>query len=254
MLQLWLTAIGSVVLVSLVSLIGIASLVLREHALRQVIPPLVSLAVGAMLGDAFIHLLPESFLHSAGSIAPSLSVLGGIFLFFLLEKLLLWRHEYSSATQETLGVPVIKSVGYINLVADGMHNLTDGMLIGASYLLSVPAGMATTVAVILHEIPHEIGAFGILIHAGFRPARALLWNFLSALVAIAGTVLTLALGQDAARVPEFITPAAAGGFIYIAASDLIPELHHERGPLKALVQLACMALGVGVMLLLKRAS
>lgn len=237
-----LYALVSVGLLSLASFAGVAALALGEKALRRATPLMISLAVGAMLGDAFIHLLPGAFARSGGSLAPSLAVLGGILLFFVLEKFLHWRHEHRRSA--------VSPFGYMDLVADGLHNWIDGMLIGASYLAGIPAGIATTVAVLLHELPQEAGDFGVLIHAGFRKSTALLLNLGTACLALLGALLVLLVGQSVASVAEVVAPVAGGGFIYLAAADLIPELHRERSPRTSLLQFLAITLGIGLMALL----
>jgi len=241
----WLYTLVSVLLVSLISLIGVASLSLSERRLNQILFLLVSLAVGGMLGDAFLHLLPEAYARSQGSLDTPLAVLAGIFGFFTLEKILRWRHEHPYQSRRSL-----QPLGYVNLAADGIHNLVDGMLIGASYLVSLPVGIATTIAVILHEIPQEIGDFGILLHAGFSKRSALLFNFLSGCLAIAGAALALLAGAELQGFTAVMLPFTAGGFIYVAGSDLLPELHKEREPFRSGVQLVAAGSGIGIMLLL----
>ena len=243
--MLWGYALASVLVVSLVSLIGVVAISLSQQRLEHAIFLMVSLAVGAMFGDVFIHLLPSAF-HSAEATLPtSLTVLAGLLLFFLLEKFLLWRHEHIPHYDDC-----IHPVGYVNVVAEGLHNLIDGLLIGSSYLVSVPVGLATTIAVLLHEIPQEIGNFGVLLHAGFGKRRALGLNALSASLSIVGAVIALVAGTWVTQLPTAILPFTAGGFIYIAGSDLVPELHKERAPLKSLWQLGAIGLGVSLMLLL----
>ena len=245
MLAIWIWTLASVIAISLVSFIGVIALVVRRERLQPTVFLLVSLAVGAMLGDTFLHLLPASFERTGDTLTTSLSCLSGIMIFFVLEKFLLWRHDHAAEHNHP-----IHPVGYINLVADGLHNFFDGILVGASYLVSVPVGLATTLAVFLHEIPQEIGDFGVLLHAGFTRSRALWMNFLTATLAIAGAVLSILVGI---RVKEFSTvvlPLTAGGFIYIAGSDLVPELHKERQPPQAALQLLGIGLGIGLMVLL----
>jgi zinc and cadmium transporter len=241
-----LYAFGSVTLVSLVSLIGILTISVSEERLRSALFVLVSLAAGAMFGDAFIHLLPESFQKSGDTVMPSMSVLAGILGFFILEKFLLWRHQHTLESNNR-----IHPLGYLNLIADGVHNLIDGMMIGASYLVSLPLGIATTLAVVFHEIPQEIGDFGILLHAGFTKRRALFFNFLSATLAMLGTAAALLVGSSFENFSSVMLPFTAGGFIYIAGSDLLPELQRELKPAKSTVQLVAMAGGIGLMLILK---
>jgi zinc and cadmium transporter len=241
----WVYAIVSVVVVSLLSLVGVACISISEQRLKRIIFTMVSLAVGAMFGDAFIHLLPESFENPRSKVETSLYVLAGIFAFFILEKFLLWRHQHTLESDSH-----IHHVGYMNLIADGLHNLIDGMIIGASYLISTPVGIATTMAVVFHEIPHELGNFFVLLHAGFTKTKALFFNLLSATFAILGAIISLAVGSSVASFSAAMLPLAAGGFIYIAGSDLIPELHKDASPSRSAVQLMAMATGVGVMLLL----
>jgi zinc and cadmium transporter len=225
--------------------VGIAFLSISEERLKRIIFVMVSLAVGSLFGDAFIHLLPQSFEKFPAKVEASLWVLAGIFLFFSLEKFLLWRHQHTLESS-----PPIRAVGYMNLFADAVHNLIDGMIIAASYLVSFPVGIATTIAVIFHEIPHELGNFFVLLYAGFTKTKALFFNFLTGLFAILGTLVVLSVGSEAEDFSALMLPLAAGGFIYIAGSDLVPELNKEVALSKSLVQLVAIATGVGLMLLL----
>lgn len=240
----WFYTIASVIVVSLISLIGIAAIAINETRLKRALFLLVSLAAGGMFGDAFIHLLPESFRDPVTATRAPVCVLGGIFTFFILEKFLRWVHRHNVGDNQS-----VHPVGYINLIADGAHNLIDGMLIGASYLAGLPIGVATTTAVILHEIPQEIGDFGILVQAGFTRRGALLFNFLSASLAILGAVTALIAGDKVEAFTSLMVPFAAGAFIYIAGSDLLPELQKEIKPARSLLQLAAIATGVLLMLL-----
>ena len=138
----------------------------------------------------------------------------------------------------------------MNLIADGAHNFIDGVLIGVSYMVSLPIGIATTIAVILHEIPTEIGDFGVLLHAGYSTRRALQYNFLSALMAVAGTLLALSIGPSISSFTTAVLPITAGGFLYIAGSDLIPELHREINLKHTLLQFLAILAGIGLMVAL----
>jgi zinc and cadmium transporter len=244
-LVLWVYSLVSVVLVSLASLIGLAFITVGDKKLKQLNFFMVSLAVGALFGDAFIHLLPESFERLHSKLLASLCVLAGIFAFFVLEKFLLWRHQHVFESDHG-----IHHIGYMNLLADGAHNFIDGVIIGASYVVSTHVGIATTLAVIFHEIPHEVGNFFVLLYAGFTKRKALLFNFLSALFAVLGTVISLLVGSEVANFANVMLPLAAGGFIYIAGSDLVPELNKESKLGKSVVQMVAIGLGVGLMLAL----
>ena len=244
-LKVWIYTLVSVGLVSILSLIGVFSLSLNPDRLRKILLLLVSFAVGGLFGDAFIHLLPQSFEKLGFNLANSLFIVGGILFFFVLEKFVRWRHCHIPTSEEHP-----HPVGTMNLIGDGVHNLIDGMLIGASYCVSVPIGIATTLAVILHEIPQEIGDFGVLVHGGLSVKKALGFNFLSALFAIVGALVSLLIGPHSADYSFSLLPIAAGGFIYIAGSDLIPELQHEVKLSNSILQFSSIILGVGVMALL----
>lgn len=241
----WVYSFGSVLLVSLISFVGLFTFPMKERTLEKILLFLVSFSAGALFGDAFIHLLPEAVEAQGFSMSVSISLLGGIMVFFILEKFIHWRHCHIP-TSEHHPHPV----ALMNLIGDGVHNFIDGLVIGASYMASIPVGIATTLAVILHEIPQEIGDFGVLLHAGYSKKKALFFNFMSALVSVLGVAVVLAFGTKGADLSTYLVPFAAGGFIYIAGSDLIPELHKETNPAKSAVQLIAFIAGIGVMLLL----
>jgi zinc and cadmium transporter len=245
MTQVWLYTIGSVFKVSLVSLIGIVAISIDMEKLKKSLLFLVSFAAGSLLGDAFIHLIPEVYKDSNNIAMIPFMIILGFLLFFILEKILCWRHCHVP-TSENHPHPVAVN----NIVGDGFHNLIDGMIIAGSYLVNIPLGIATTVAVILHEIPQEIGDFGILLHAGFSKKKALLFNFLSALTAIAGAVLALLVGSVLENTQEFLVAFTVGGFVYIAAADLIPEMKKETDFRKSWFQLLSLMLGIGIMALM----
>jgi zinc and cadmium transporter len=241
----WFYTIISVIVVSLLSLIGVVTLALNHELLQRVLLLLVSFAVGALFGDAFIHLIPEAFRQLGMGVGSSLYVLAGILLFFGIEKLIRWGQSRLSP-----GTGDIKPMVALNLIIDGAHNMIDGMLIGASYSVSVPIGITTTLAVVLHEIPHEIGDFAILIHGGLSTRKALAFNFLSALTAVAGGIIALLLGPALENFSVIVLPITAGGFIYFAGSDLIPELHQQTGRKAAALQFLFIVLGIAFMALL----
>ncbi len=248
----WIASLASVTVVSLVSLVGVATLSLDEARLRRLATVLVSFAVGALLGDAFIHLVPEAFARGERGLRPSLLVLSGMLLFFVVEKLL--RHAHgplhlqAHAEERARAFPELAA---INVVGDAIHNFIDGMLIAASWLSSPTLGLTTTAAVLLHEIPQELGDFGVLLHSGLSVRKAVLLNLASASVAVVGATVTLAVGgAAAAAVTGLLVPVAAGGFVYIAAADLIPELQHDRTLRGLAAQASLITAGVAVMALL----
>lgn len=225
--------------VSLVSLIGVFSLSFKEDVLKKYINFFISLAIGALLGDAFIHIIPQAFSSKLGETLASILVIVGILLFFIIEKFVHWHH-HGEDKEETH----IHPVGELILFTDGFHNLIDGAIIGASFLVSIPVGIATTIAVILHEIPQEIGDFAVLIHAGYTKKKALLWNFVSALASFIGLAIVFIFGNIVENASLFFIPIAAGGFIYIAVADLIPELHKTKEVKHSIIQLVIIMLGV----------
>ncbi len=249
MALVYLYALGSVFIVSLVSLIGVTTLSFRAERLRGMLFILVALAIGALLGDAFIHLIPEALEESENPAAVSLLIIAGILAFFWFEKILHWHHGHHGDVDEIQSEHAVKPIGKLILVSDGLHNFLDGLIIGASFLVSVPVGVATTIAVILHEIPQEIGDFGVLLHAGYAKTKAIFYNFLSALTAILGVLVVIAIGEGAKTLVQWVVPFAAGAFIYIASADLVPELHKQRGGSTALASMAILV-GVGMMYLL----
>jgi len=236
-----IVVLGSVTVVSLVAFIGILFIGLNEAFLRRILMALVGFASGSLIGGAFIHLLPES-LEETGQVIFYYVIVGIVF-FFIMEKFLYWRHCHE-------GKCPIHIFAYLNLIGDGVHNFIDGMIIAASFILSYDLGIATTLAVIFHEIPQEIGDFGVLIYGGIGKRKALAYNFVSALAAIVGALITYHLAYIQG-LEQFLVPFAAGGFIYIAATDLMPELHKKYGAKESLIQLAAILTGIGLMSALK---
>lgn len=245
-----LYAFISVFAVSFISLVGLATLSINEQRLKKIIFLLVALAIGALLGDAFIHLIPEAIEDSGHSPLIPLFIIIGMVFFFIFEKALGWHHHHHEQPKNCKDCQNILPVGRLVLFSDGLHNLVDGIIIGASYLVSIEIGIATTIAVILHEIPQEIGDFGILIHAGYTKTKALWFNFLSALLAIGGVFLVVLFGETIESIIPFIIALAAGNFIYIATADLIPELHKEQGARQAGLEVFFIIAGIAAMYLL----
>ncbi len=234
--------LASVTIVSLISLMGILFLGLSESTMRRVIFALLSLATGALIGGALLHMLPEA-VEGSGASAFQYTALG-ILSFFIMEKFLYWRHCHD-------GVCPVHSFVYLNLFGDGLHNLIDGMVIAASFLHSQELGLSTTLTVILHEIPQELGDFGVLIYGGLSRARALLLNFASAVTAVLGSLIAYYAALHVQEAVFRLIPFAAGGFLYIAATDLMPELHKRSTPYESITQLLMIIFGILVMVTLK---
>jgi len=242
MKEVWIYALTSVFIVSLISLIGVATISIKIKKLNKFLIYFVSFSAGALFGGAFFHLLPEVVNEIGLTVKVSSLILGGILLFFVLEKIIHWQHCHIPHSRGH-----VHSFAIMNLIGDGFHNFIDGLIIGASYLVNIPAGVATTIAVGFHEIPQEIGDFGILVHGGFSKTKALALNFASALIAVLGVIVSLTLSNYVKNIELFIIPVAIGGFIYIAGSDLIPELHKDFTVKSALLQLATLIAGILVM-------
>ncbi len=241
----WSSGLLAVFIVSLVSLISISMLSLSETLLKRIVYYLMSFAAGGLLGDAFIHLLPEAAEEYGFTLQISLSVLAGILISFLVEKYIHWRHcHYFNEASHP------HRFAMMNLWGDGVHNFIDGLIIGGSFLTSIPLGISTTIAIVLHEIPQEIGDFGILIYSGIKRGRALFLNFITSLSAFLGVIVALTLTSRIDNLTQFLVPFAAGSFIYISCSDLIPELHKEERTGRSLLQFLVFLGGISVMSLL----
>ncbi len=228
----------------LVSLVGAFSLFLKEKILKKIIFALVAFSAGALLSGAFFHLLPEALERIEATLAFGF-VLIGFILFFLIEKILRWHHCHKNEKCKT------HPFTYLILVGDGVHNFLDGLIIAASFIIGIPFGIITTLMILAHELPQELGDFGILVYGGFSRIKALLFNFLSQLTAVAGGIIGYFISKSVESFVPYVLPFAAGGFFYIAASDLIPEFHKEPGLKKSLSSFSFFILGIGIMLTLK---
>ena len=180
----------SVIIVSAISLIGLITFLIKNRHLDKILLYMVSFSVGGLFGDVFIHLLPDVFRQSK-TVLAGVFILSGIIFSFIMEKFIHWRHCHTPASQHHE-----HNLAYMNLIGDAMHNLIDGLVIAGSYFISIPAGVATTIAVAFHEIPHEFGNFGVLVYGGFSKFKALLFNFLTALTSILGAVFGIMLGNS----------------------------------------------------------
>ncbi|TLU86206.1 MAG: ZIP family metal transporter [Chlorobium sp.] len=243
-MQVWAYTLLSVFIVSMLSLLGLIAFPFGKEKISRFLIWAVAFAAGTLLGDAFLHLVPESQKHGS-STGVSMSFLAGILAFFVLEKFIHWHHCHDVECEEKKD-----SFSYVILLGEAVHNFIDGMIIAASYLVNIPLGIATTLAVVSHEIPHEVGDFASMLYGGFSRTKALLYNVLAGLAAILGAVFVLVLKIDAIGTTTFLIPFAAGSFIYVAIADIIPELHKTTRPMHSLGQLGCISGGIALMYLL----
>ena len=237
-------AISSVTVVTLLPLLGLAGLALSEKTLDRLKLALTGFATGALLGDAFIHLLPETYSRFHNQISAGLLCSGGLLLFFLLDKMI--RLRETSPRPDAKNIPLLS----IALTGTSLHNFMDGLLFGASYLVSPIIGFTMTIAVVLHEIPHELGDIGVLLQAGLPIWDAIKLNFLCGLSAPAGTVAALLAASLLSSFSVYLLPVAAGSFLYLSGSVLLPLLLEKADVRNTGAQLALMAIGIGIMALL----
>jgi len=231
----------AVLIVSVISLVGILSFLIKKKNLDRFLVHFVSFAAGALLAAAFFDLIPQSIKHWG---AKSVSyVFLGIILFFIMERFLFFYHCHRKKCP-------YHTFTYVNLIGDGIHNFTDGMIIAASFLVNVQLGIMTTIAIIFHEIPQEFGDFSILIYGGIEKKKALLYNFAVSLTAFIGVTLVYFSKDIITNVNSILVPLGAGGFIYLATTDLLPIVHKIEKPTESLISLGFVLLGAAVILLI----
>jgi len=230
-------------IVSLISFVGVVSLALNDKILNKILLILIGLSAGALMGGAFLHLLPEA-VEKSDRLDIYFLVLVGFILFFLVEKVLHWRHCHKGQCD-------VHTFHYMNLVGDSLHNFIDGLIMAASFVVSLPLGITTTIAIAAHEIPQEIGDFGVLLYGGFSKRKAILMNFVVALTAVFGGIVGYFISNLVEDVVLYILPFAAGGFIYIAATDLVPEIRKELDMRKYMATLLVFICGILLMWITK---
>jgi len=242
-----LYAILAAAVTSLCSFVGIFVISMKEATLDRILFILISFSGGSILGAAFLDLLPEAieFLGEGQLSIVVFYVTLGFLGFFLLERFIYWYHGhvhgYQSDVEEKM---TVKKFVYLNIIGDGIHNLIDGMIIAASFFINIPVGLVATVAVIFHELPQEIGDFGVLVYGGFTRYKALLFNFSTALTAIFGAFMSNYYSLHIENFVGFLMALAAGGFIYLAASELIPEMQKEKNIGKSMIQFVLFVFGI----------
>ncbi len=246
-MTVFLNIIIATFLISLVAFVGALTLFLKEKLLDKILLLLVAFSAGALIGGAFFHLIPEA-LENVGlenSLNVFLYVICGFLTFFILENFIKWHHCHKREHSK------IMPFSYLILVSDAIHNFIDGLIIAASFVSSFSIGIITTLVVAFHEIPQEIGDFGVLIYGGIKKAKALLLNFLSAITVVLGGVVGYFISGEISGSITFLLSFAAGGFVYIASSDLIPEIKTCTVLKKTSSYFFVFLLGIGLMLLLR---
>ncbi|MFN3550734.1 MAG: ZIP family metal transporter [Endomicrobiia bacterium] len=240
----FLYAILASILISIISLIGIFTFFIKENIIEKILFILISFAAGSLIGAAFLHILPEVVEKSNNTEIFYFVVLGFI-IFFVLEKYFYWRHCHKGGKCE------LHPVSYLNLLGDGIHNFVDGVVIGASFFVDIKLGIVSTIAIVLHEIPQELGDFGVLLYGGFSKVKALFCNFLISFSAVLGSVLGFFLTTYIENIFIYLLSIIAGGFIYISACDLIPEIQRERVVEKSIISLLFFVIGIVFMGIIK---
>ena len=241
--------VGTTFAISLIAFVGALTLFLKEKLLKRILLVLVAFSAGALIGGAFLHLMPEAIIEVGANEASILNVflylLLGFCIFFILEQLIRWHHHHATTH------PKIMPFSYLILISDGIHNFIDGLVIAASFMVSFPMGTVTTLAIALHEIPQEIGDFGVLIYGGFERVKALILNYISAIAVVFGGITGYLLYGWIGESIVFLLPFAAGNFIYIASTDLIPEIRYKESLTKSSVRFCTFMTGIGLMLAVK---
>ncbi len=234
---LWIVAGG--LLMSAIALVGAVTLVLGERTLRRIVLPLVAFSAGSLLGGAFLHMIPEAAARAADPTAPYLLVLAGFAVFFALEQFMHWHHCHRASAD------CRKPLTYLILIGDGLHNFLGGLAVGAAFVADIRVGVSTWLAAAAHEVPQELGDFGVLVHGGWPRGRALLFNVLSALTFLLGGIVAYAASQRLDV--SWMVPFAAGNFVYIATSDLVPEVNRHRDMKENVIHFGAFAAGIALL-------
>lgn len=244
-----LLIIGTVLIVSLLSLLGGVFLIYKKEWAGFISKYLINFAIGTLFGVVFLGLLPEAISEAQAIKNVFLYSLAGILVFYLLEKSLLWYHHHSIEFIQHRKHPLeekLHPVGYLVTFGDAIHNFLDGIIIAASFLVNLKLGISTSLAVLAHELPQEIGDFTIMLHAGFSRLKVFTYNLFSQLAAVVGALLGFYYLPMFENLKAVLLAFAAGGFIYIASTDLLPETHREKTLVKSLLQIGLLILGIAV--------
>ena len=235
--------IGSSLLMSVIALVGSVTLILKEETLQRIILPLVAFAAGSLIGGAFFHMIPAGIAQSGNNTAFYVWILAGFSAFFALEQLLNWRHCHRAPASHK------RPLTYLILIGDGLHNFIGGLAIAGVFIIDIRLGIMAWLAAAAHEIPQELGDFGVLVHGGWEKRKALIFNALSALTFLVGGLLAYVLSFNIDI--SFLIPFAAGNFIYIGASDLVPEVKEHESLRVNIANFLAFVSGLALMLIIK---
>jgi zinc and cadmium transporter len=235
----------STLVISIIGQIGFFVFVLKDNILKKILIFFVSFSAGSLIGGAFFHLLPDVIEKKDDVLMVFVWTIAGFCLFFVMEKFLRWHHCHDEECEEK------KHLGEINMVGDGIHNFLDGVIVMAAFVVSPALGLATTISIISHEIPQELGDFGVLLYSGYNKTKAIIYNFLLSAVAILGALAGYFLSSEIGGFNNVIIPIAAGGFLYIAASDFIPEIHKEINAKSSILNFIVFILALLFMFIIK---
>ena len=235
--------IGSSLLMSAIAMIGSVTLILKESTLQRIILPLVAFSAGALIGGAFFHMIPAGLSQYGNNNSFFVWIIAGFSVFFALEQLLHWHHCNRAAAS------CKQPLTYLILLGDGLHNFIGGLAIAGTFIIDIRLGIMAWLAAAAHEVPQELGDFAVLVHGGWDKRKALLFNVLSALTFLAGGLLTYAVSSK--MDVSFLIPFAAGNFLYIGASDLVPEIRNHKDPGVNIISFIFFLFGVSLMLLIK---
>jgi zinc and cadmium transporter len=240
-----LTTLGATIIVSLFSLSGIFALSLKENTLHKILFFLVAFSAGSILGASLFDLLPEA-IEMVEEEVVFIYIAFGYLAFYFLERFIYWYHGHGhhKDIEEEKSRPMTQGFAYLNVIGDGIHNFIDGMVIAVSFAVGVQVGLASTIAVIFHELPQEMGDYGILVYAGFKRGRALLLNFFSAVSVILGGLFGSFFVAAVDVLSGFLISFSAGAFIYLAASELVPELQEEENFTRSAIQFVIFIIGM----------
>jgi len=234
------------IIMALISQVGIVTLAIPERRLMHLLPLLVALASGSLIGGALFHMIPEAVDSMGNHLPLYLWIAAGFITFLVLEQLLMWHHCHKAPSEHT------RPIGYLILVADGLHNLIGGIAIGALFIADVGLGITAWTAAAVHEVPQELGDFGVLVHGGWSVRRALIYNLISGLTFVVGGLVAYRISAGASV--DFLVPFAAGNFLYIGAADLIPEFKEAHDGRPNIAGTLAWVLGFGIVLIVKIAA